>query len=220
VCLCVCVCVCVCVCTCVCVSVADVCVCVYWLDVSLICAGSATVLFTFHPTIVLATFRMFACHKVNVAGTDSRLASDFSAHCFDTQYIVHVCLVGVPMLLLYVIIPPLAAFLYMWHIPKDQILDGTKNLLLFLNMEYKPNYYWWFLVVILRKVHTYNKYTPHTCKHTAQAHNAVRNFASVSTDALLKQVMLRVDFVREELLGRARHSFRLAEFEDTPAATY
>ena len=108
--------------------------------------GTAVVFFGIHPTLVAKALQLFACGAVDAAATDYRLLADLSVPCGDELHNTMIAAVGLPLVGLYVILAPILALLYMRkHHEADDYLS-------FLSAGFRPERYYWFLVIMFRKV--------------------------------------------------------------------
>lgn len=117
------------------------------------------VAFMVHPTLTKNTMSLFTCRQL---GTASFLVSDLDIPCFSSQHSSWVLALALPALLLYVIGIPCAAFLLLYrqreHLRGERAEAGgdvplpVRKKLGFLFNGFKPAFYYWEVVISMRKV--------------------------------------------------------------------
>jgi hypothetical protein len=78
---------------------------------SLYRTGEVVVLFLIHPDLTLQAFGIFACKQIGITEDSYYLLADMSRQCYTSTHYFWILLIAFPMLLLWVIGVPLAAFI-------------------------------------------------------------------------------------------------------------
>eukprot|EP00455_Lapot_gusevi_P049496 TRINITY_DN7029_c0_g2_i2.p1 TRINITY_DN7029_c0_g2~~TRINITY_DN7029_c0_g2_i2.p1 ORF type:complete len:453 (+),score=112.27 TRINITY_DN7029_c0_g2_i2:713-2071(+) len=109
-------------------------------------------LFFVHPSITQQTFLMLSCKKIGIKDADFYLVPDLSRQCWTGEHYKWLWGLAFPMFLLYVVgIPLVAAFLLYRH--RNNLSDQTiKYKYYFLYTGYEDKWFFWELVVIVRKI--------------------------------------------------------------------
>jgi len=115
-------------------------------------------IFMIHPSIVQMTFALLNCKKLGALDDDHYLMQDMTVKCWATSHLIFVLLVAVPMLIFYVFGMPLFV-LYRLYLNRDELTKDFKqinknivNRYHFLFKGYEPEFYYWEIVIIIRKV--------------------------------------------------------------------
>eukprot|EP00495_Collosphaeridae_sp_1-RS-2012_P006867 TRINITY_DN651_c0_g1_i2.p1 TRINITY_DN651_c0_g1~~TRINITY_DN651_c0_g1_i2.p1 ORF type:complete len:376 (+),score=48.58 TRINITY_DN651_c0_g1_i2:1069-2196(+) len=114
--------------------------------------------FMIYPSIVEQTFGMLYCKPLGLCEDDSFLVADMSVRCWTSSHTKWVLGLAMPMLLVYIIGGPIIVFYCLYsnrkelHKPFDQVNKSVLNRYHFLFKGYEPQFYYWELVVLARKV--------------------------------------------------------------------
>eukprot|EP00455_Lapot_gusevi_P014332 TRINITY_DN17119_c0_g1_i5.p1 TRINITY_DN17119_c0_g1~~TRINITY_DN17119_c0_g1_i5.p1 ORF type:complete len:634 (+),score=97.92 TRINITY_DN17119_c0_g1_i5:441-2342(+) len=108
--------------------------------------------FLVHPSITRQTFLLLSCKKVGLRGDDYYLTSDFGVQCWSQGHLLWVFFLAFPMFFLYVVGIPLLAIYVLKR--SSHKLDEFRVMYkyAFLYRGYGEKWYFWEVVVILRKV--------------------------------------------------------------------
>jgi len=114
--------------------------------------------FLIYPSIVEMTFGLLYCKRIGVCPDDLYLVADMSVQCWTPTHNSWVSAVGVPMVIGYIIGGPLLVFYFLYHSraellkPFDQVNKSVVRKYHFLFKGYEPQFYYWELVVLSRKM--------------------------------------------------------------------
>jgi len=114
--------------------------------------------FLIYPSIVEMTLGLFNCKRIGVCDNDFYLVKDMSVECWTSTHYSWVAMVGVPMLIGYIIGGPLLVFYLLYSSrsellkPFDQVNKSVVRKYHFLFKGYEPQFYYWELIVLLRKL--------------------------------------------------------------------
>ena len=108
--------------------------------------------FLIHPSLTRTTLALFTC--TSIAGSDDLfLVADKSIRCNTGESLVWQFAVGVPFFVLYAFGIPIAAFAMLYK--RRETLQNsvhTRATFGFLYASFKPQYYWWEELTMMRKV--------------------------------------------------------------------
>ena len=104
------------------------------------------------PSLCSQTFSLFACRSI-CDDTTTFLRADLDVPCGTGTHIQYVLGLGVPMLFLYVIGLPLAAFLRVRSMHKTEVMDPEEEKIYgMFYTAFRPETWWWEGTVAARKI--------------------------------------------------------------------
>jgi hypothetical protein len=116
-------------------------------------------LFMVHPSIVTQTFAMLNCKTLGAGSDDNFLVEDMSQRCWTSKHVQWVLFVAVPMLIFYVFGMPLFVLYRLYknrtELTKTNFAAINRNVVQryhFLFKGYEPEFYYWEIVIMIRKV--------------------------------------------------------------------
>lgn len=105
-------------------------------------------LFQLHGSLVQTTMLLFQCTSL---GTNSYLDGDYSELCYTPTYYMWIFSLGIPMITLVVVGIPVIGF-HLLRRNKHRLGDpAVKEKYYFLYMGYKQKFFYWDIVVVLRR---------------------------------------------------------------------
>jgi hypothetical protein len=107
------------------------------------------ILFVLQPVITRISMRFFTCQKI---GEVSYLEADYSVQCWTKEHLLWALGLGISMLIVYAFGIPFTAFTMLYRIKKGNKLDEKRNIYGFLYVGFKVQYYYWEVVIMLRKL--------------------------------------------------------------------
>jgi hypothetical protein len=110
------------------------------------------VLFFILPTITKQAFGMISCVKLGINPTDYYILDAMNELCWDSQHILYVCLVCLPMIILYVVGIPVVSFRILWQNRLALQTAQLKQYFFFLYTGYENEYWFWEYTIIARKI--------------------------------------------------------------------
>lgn len=109
-----------------------------------------SIMFLLHPKLTEQSFSIFRC--IDVDENVSRVRLDTRIECFSSEHVKWCLLLGFPILLVWVIVIPVIAFLLLWcNIKKDKT-NKVKAYMLILYQGLKTEKFYWEFVNTIRKV--------------------------------------------------------------------
>jgi hypothetical protein len=111
--------------------------------------------FFMHPTLTEQTFTLFSCKQLGVGDDDFYLTQDMQIRCYTPEHIAWMITLGIPMLVVYVVGIPFFVF-YLLHKHQRKLHDpkepGIKRRLFFLYTGYEREWWFWEVLVAVRKL--------------------------------------------------------------------
>ena len=114
-----------------------------WMRISLVVG-----LFLMYPTIIKNLFQIINCTQV---GDKYYLSRDFKVECYTKEHILY-ALISYIFLGIYGIGIPFSAFYFLYKFRNRLYSSDIVESLKFLYIEYKPNRYYWEMVIMFRKI--------------------------------------------------------------------
>jgi len=132
-------------------------------------SGVMSLFFMLYPSLILWTFRLFNCEQLGSTEESIILVSDMSQQCWVGTHLIYIVCLGIPMMVVYVIGFPTYCLIMLFRHRRDIFFSNTHNDdylhfeelfrrqrdsmgLYLLYHGFKPNFYCFEVVVMVRKV--------------------------------------------------------------------
>jgi hypothetical protein len=117
-------------------------------------SGEVIVMFLLHPSVTSLALSLFSCKRLGEKPDDLFLMQDLGQRCYDDEHMYWLYRVGAPLVILFVVGVPLAAWIRLCVSSKRIVNEDEafKEQFGFLYNGYRFKFWYWEFVVVIRKV--------------------------------------------------------------------